>query len=178
MYKYASLKEYLCINNQSFTRFLSNTTIDYNEDDYLKLRKNSRLDEMKKKKLIPLDFTQEEYTEFMKNVNKYKKCMSNKKYRKSYVKSDEYKKRDNEKSKMRYYKNLERSKDYYKTIRQYKKYLPEHYSLFSIVLTEFICIQSNNSILLKTIRSNINQLNTKATVPNSILTSYITNREF
>ena len=150
-YKTNSLKEYLYLNQPYFLRYVNNSSILYDETKLLNIRKNTNLEMIKKHKLIPNDYSLEDYHELIIIINKYKKKIQNKKYNKktNIRSSEEYKINAREFSRLNYIENKKKHNKYCRLYFKTNNEIKEHNVKYNKTLIKIKKLDIQNT---KTIR--------------------------
>ena len=145
-YKTNSLKEYLYLNQRYFLRYVNNSSILFDEKKLLNIRKNTNLEMIKKNKLIPNDYSLEEYHELIIIINKYKKKIQNKKYnKKTNIRStEEYKINAREFSRLKYIENKSKHNKYCRIYFKTTNEIKEHNVKYNYTLIQIKKLDNKN----------------------------------
>ena len=125
MSKITSLKEQLYFSCPNYYRIIDSNDLIFNENELLKIRKNTNINGLKSKKLIPENWDKEDYLEFITAINKYKKKIKNQEYHKNHKRSELTKEKDRLAQKERYEKNKSKKLEY---LRLYAKLVKHFYN--------------------------------------------------
>ena len=144
-------RDYLYIHLPQFLR--SNPNLD--EYSLVKLRKDSNLDVVKSKKLIPMNYTRDDYLEYIEVLKKFKRRIQNAKFHKrrpNYTKTTEYRTKANKLAAKKFSKNKERHNDYCRIYGYVNYALKTHFNYFRHCLNTIKLI--GKTVTLKTIKDN------------------------
>lgn len=127
-FKPNELIDYLHVNLPQFIR--NNVGVD--EYQLIKLRKNTKLEIAKHKKLIPTNFNQTDYNEFIGVLNKFRRKIHNAKFHQNsnYRKTNKYRENANKIASRRYNENRESHNEYCRLYGNTDRSLKIHYEKF------------------------------------------------